>query len=366
MKRLETRVTRAHLEHNFKCIKAAFPNQRIMTMVKNNSYGHGLLQTARAVQAADFFGVSDVREAYFLRDQGFQTPIVVMGGLWSVDDFFACLERDIFLVVYDAQVLDAICMSSLRPKRLSSLWVKVDTGMNRLGLSMDEATERLPGLDRDAAIESVTVMTHFANADQANLDRMQLQIEKARELKCFVRGLSSKMLVSFANSATCMNYPEFLGDIIRPGLMLYGVFPNLATRLARKESWDLKPAISVQSRIVMLKTVPVGGAVGYASRWEAKRDTQLAVISIGYGDGYYRYAQDGTPVFIRGQQVPLVGRVSMDMITVDVTDLADVCVGDEVLLWGEELPVEEIEAFNDASSYDLLTTIGNRGNVVVV
>jgi len=355
--RVRCTIDQAAIAHNCAQIQRCFPAKKRVAVIKSQAYGHGLIATATTLQDCEYLGVADIAESWQLRDAGIQTPVVVMGGYWTGEHYRSCAASGIFLVVYTLEQLAAIVAQPDPFPDGAQLWLKFNTGMNRLGIEPATLKRVQALLGPHALTVPIVVMTHVANADGYQPDRMTAQWTRWAALKKDVRALWPTCQTSVANSGALRYYTAHVGDIIRPGLMLYGVYPRAAmSGLAL----SLKPAMTLQARIVAIRTIASGEAVGYGSRWVATHPTRIAQVGIGYGDGYYRYAKDGTPVLTRAGIAPLVGRVSMNMIAIDVTAYPTVTVGEWVTLWGKGLPIETIESFNDAASYDLLIAAGTR------
>jgi alanine racemase len=345
----------AAAKHNLALVRSYAPNAKTIAVIKANGYGHGMLRIAEALADADAFAVARVDEGLRLRKAGIRKRIVVLEG-FSYDD-----ELDEFL----AYQLDAVVHTGVQVDLLEkrqglerlSVWLKLDSGMNRLGFKgheLDLAYQRL----RLCPIvkQPMHWMTHLANADERQDDTTLKQIQ------CFNEAVSAYPGPrSIANSAGIISWRQALTDWVRPGIMLYGVSP-FADQSAR--SLALKPVMSLRSRLIAVKPVAKGERVGYAGSWRCEQSTLLGVAAIGYGDGYPRYAQSGTPVLLNGRRVPLIGRVSMDMITLDLQTQPDAKVGDPVVLWGEDLPVEEIARCANTIPYTLVCGVTQRVRMV--
>jgi len=340
------------LRHNLAAVRARAPGARVMAVIKANAYGHGLVTVARALDAADSFAVARVDEGLGLRAAGITKPVVLLEGVFEPDQLEAAAVHGFELVVHvDAQ------LELLRAAPAGSqfvTWLKLDTGMNRLGFTAAAFAAAHSALSALPCVrQPVRLMTHFANADTQDEPTTALQLERFR--RC-VGSLPGER--SLANSAALLTNPSSHGDWVRPGLLLYGVSPlpgSLGSELG------LQPVMTLQSRIIALRDVAAGERVGYGGRWTAQRPTRLAIAAVGYGDGYPRSLPSGTPVLVGGQVAPLAGRVSMDMFAIDVTDLGVAPqLGTPVVLWGAGLPVERIAALAGTIPYELLCGISQR------
>lgn len=344
------------LRHNVALAKSLAPRSHTMAIVKANAYGHGAVPMARAIEGmVPAFGVACIEEAIELREAGIRKPVCLLEGTFCADEIAVAAEQDFWLSVVNRDQLEAILAARINTP--VKAWLCVDTGMHRLGIQPEEIAEIYARLTASANVaEGVVVATHFACADELDNDFTGRQRNRLMQGLSAVPG-SQQIPLSLANSAALLGWPECRADWNRPGIMLYGSSPfsrphDLAAQL--------RPVMTLQTSIIALRDVPPGESVGYAARWHAHQPSRIATVAIGYGDGYPVHAPDGTPVLVNGQRCPMVGRVSMDMITVDVTALPEVSVGDDVVLWGEGLPVNEVAACAGTISYELLTRMPRR------
>jgi alanine racemase len=325
---------------------------RIMAVIKANAYGHGLLRTAEALNDADGFALLDIADAVRLREAGFRQTLLLLEGFFSAGDLPTMAEYDLTTVIHSAHQL---AMLDAYPRRGGlSVWLKVNTGMSRLGFEPDAVPAVMAQLRDHAAIRDVTLMTHFANADVA--EGVAVQLEKFNSLA----GAYS-MPRSLANSAALLRYPATHADWVRPGIMLYGSSP-FAEKSA--EDFSLRPVMTLSSEIISVRDIQPGQQVGYGGLFRADRRMRVGVVACGYADGYPRHAPTGTPVLVNGQRTSTIGRVSMDMLSVDLTALADAAVGSRVVLWGEGLPIDEVAHAAGTISYELLCALTARVPVV--
>lgn len=343
------------LRHNLARVRELAPASKIMAVVKANGYGHGLQRVASALRESEGFAVARVQEGIALRQAGFSQRITVLQGFLCQEELLAHLDHDLEPVIHSMS--QVYMLEKLPLPRPIPPWLKVDSGMHRLGVSIEEFPICLRHLKRCPWVrQPVGIMTHLANADLTDDERTPVQLSAFREAIAFAEGD-----ISIANSAAIVAWPSSRTDWVRPGIMLYGVSP-FAGRCGEQEG--LKPAMTLQSRLIAVKWLKKGQSVGYGGDWVCPADTRLGVAAIGYGDGYPRHAPSGTPVLVRGRRVGLAGRVSMDMITLDLTTCPDAQVGDSVTLWGDGLPVEEIAACAATIPYDLLSGITQRVRIV--
>lgn len=344
------------ISHNVQQVRFAAPNSKIMAVIKANAYGHGLLRVAQALNdVVDGFAVARVQEGVRLRKSGCQKRIVVLEGFTKYEELQDLLLHDLEASVHSVHQLEILNQQS--ESKPLGVWVKLDTGMNRLGFKAHEVCHVYKQLSACHAVKKpLNFMTHFANADDKSDTKTAQQIELFQSLTENYDGEKS-----MANSAGILAWQSSLTDWVRAGIMLYGISPfadSTGTQLG------LKPLMSLHSRLIAVRDVAEGETVGYSGTWTSPTTTKLGVVAIGYGDGYPRYARNGTPVLVNGERVPLVGRVSMDMITVDLGFNSTAKAGDEVILWNGNLPVEEIALCADTIPYTLVCGITPRVEIV--
>lgn len=354
MRRTEVSLDLAALRHNLQCLRRVAPSSRVMAAIKANGYGHGLERVAHTLHDADALGVACVEEAIKLREAGISTPITLLEGFFSTDELPLISQYQLDLVIHHVQQIDLLeqCHLASRLK----VWLKVDTGMHRLGIAATQVTAQWQRLNALNGIEVVGLMTHLANADDVDDSTTERQLALFRECCGELPGERT-----IANSAGILGWPQSHADWNRPGISLYGVSPMIG---GRGEQHGLRPVMTLRSEIIAVNHLKQGDAIGYGGSWRCPEDMSVGVVAIGYGDGYPRHAENGTPVLIHGQRVPLVGRVSMDMITVDLRTLPDAKIGDEVVLWGEGLAVEEIAEHAATIPYELLCGVTGRVRIV--
>jgi alanine racemase len=338
-------------------IREIAPRSKVMAVVKANAYGHGLVPTARCLADVDALAVARLEEALVLRGAGIRQPIVLLEGVFSTEQLAEASHQNLEIVVHEAQQL-TLLETSPQDHRFV-VWLKIDTGMNRLGFRLTAAERAMRRVEAlGSRLRELRLMTHFASADERGSDLTSQQLARFDVL---TQGRSAAR--SLANSAAIFARPESHADWIRPGLALYGVSPFVDQVGA---SLGLTPAMRLVSTVIAVRDVPAGETVGYSGVWRAARDSRLAIVAAGYGDGLPRALPNGSPVLVRGARAALAGRVSMDMIAVDVTHIDGVQVGDAALLWGAELPVEEIAAHAGTISYELLCGVSQRVPLTLV
>jgi alanine racemase len=340
------------LRHNLNVVRQWAPKSRVMAVIKANAYGHGLVAVARALESTDAFAVARVDEGLTLRLAGIDAPTVLLEGVFDREQLDAAAGANFELVVHTPEQIELLRTAA--PGTRFKVWLKLDSGMNRLGFNRAEFGAAHAALSvLDSVQPPVNLFTHLASADLPELPTT------AEQLTLFAAATGSLPGErSLENSAAMLSFPEAQGDWVRPGLMLYGVSPFPGSIGA---DYGLRPAMTLHSHVIAVKELSPGERVGYGGDWTATRRTRLAVAAVGYGDGYPRSLGSGAPVLVNGERAGLAGRVSMDMIGIDVTDLKRVpALGDPVVLWGEGLPVEEIAVWADTIPYELLCGISQR------
>ena len=354
---IRARIDGAALRHNLRQLRSLAPRSRVMAVVKANAYGHGLVPVALALSGADAFAVARLEEGAALRSAGVTQAIVLLEGIYSARQLGEAAEHELDLVVHDPMQVDLL--EQYRGDHRFAVWIKVDTGMNRLGLRPEAfaATwDRLHALKVKPSV--VRVLTHLACADEPDHPMTQEQLARLAPLLA-----GRRAEVSIANSAGLLAHPASHADWVRPGLALYGASPFGGGRGA---DLGLKPAMTLESTVIAVRAVPRGETVGYGAAWRAARDSSVAIIAGGYGDGLLRSLPGGAPVLVNGRRAPIAGRVSMDMIAVDVTGLPPVSIGDRAELWGAGLAVEEVAQCAGTVPYELLCAVSQRVPIELV
>lgn len=339
------------LRRNLARVGAAAPRSRIMAVIKANAYGHGIVPVARALERADALAVARIEEGLRLRAAGIELPIVLLEGVFDAEQLTTAARHAFEVVVHSRQQIELLEAHVVKPP--VTIWLKIDTGMHRLGIDPDTFADSLNALRSCAGVRPpVRLMTHLANADDP-ADPMSA--EQIALFDALTRGVEGER--SIANSAGVLRWPASHADWVRPGLMLYGASP---IRNESPDAFGLEPVMTLETELIAVKTARAGARVGYGGIWRAERDTRLGVAAVGYGDGYPLAISSGTPVLVNETRAPTVGRVSMDMITIDLEDCPQARVGDRVVLWGRGLPVDEVAPLADTSVYELLCNVSQR------
>jgi alanine racemase len=345
------------LRHNLEVIRKLAPKSRVMAVIKANAYGHGLVAAARALDAADAFAVARIDEGLALRAGGINKPIVLLEGVFDAEQLNAAAAADFELVIHSPEQIELLRAAPSEVK--FKVWLKLDSGMNRLGFKGETFVAAHAALSASPALKGpVNLITHLASADMPELPTTA---EQLMVFAAATRSLAGER--SIGSSAAIIGFPDSQADWVRPGLLLYGLSPFRGSTGA---DHGLKPVMTLRSRILAVKDLAIGEQVGYGGEWTATRPTRLAIAAVGYGDGYPRSASSGTPVLVNGEHAALAGKVSMDMIAIDVTDVERTpAVGDPVVLWGEGLPVEEIAIWSETVPYTLVCGINQRVTVTL-
>lgn len=342
------------MAHNLRVARSYAGTARLFAVIKANAYGHGLSRARRGLAAADGFAVLTLEEAANLRQMGVEQPILLLEGIFGADEIAPCAELDLWPVLHHAGQLDWLRRQP--PVRPIQVFLKFDSGMHRLGFPLAEHAAAVARARSLPGVAGVTLMTHFAQADEGAGVDWQLQP--------FLHEVAGHGLPwSSANSAALLRYPETLGAWARPGLMLYGASPFAD---ASAEQLGLRSAMTLQSEIISVQTLQAGEGLGYGQLFRAERAMRVGVVACGYADGYPRHALTGTPVLVNGHRSRTLGRVSMDMLCVDLAECPVAGVGSPVVLWGEGLPVDTVAAAAGTSSYELLCALAARVPVLEV
>ena len=339
------------LRHNLRRVRQAAPGARVMAAVKANGYGHGQVRVARALVDADGFAVASIEEAVGLREAGITKPILLLEGIFEATELPLCSHLDLDIALHHNSQLDML--EHARLKHPVRVWLKIDTGMHRLGLTPADVPQTWRRLrECPAVVSDIHLMSHLARADERGADYTLRQLRIFNETTAGLPGERS-----LANSAGILGWPATHFDWVRPGLMFYGASPFVDS-LAMDEG--LQPAMTLATRLIAIKRLSKSEPVGYGGTWSCPEDMDVGVVAIGYGDGYPRQAPSGTPVLVNGREAALIGRVSMDMLSIDLRRHPEARVGDPVLLWGEGLPIEIIARSASTIPYTLMCGVTAR------
>lgn len=347
---IRMRIDRSAFKHNLRRVRELAPGSRVMAVVKADGYGHGLVEAARSLRNPDAFAVESVPEAVRLRETGFRQPIILLSGFHDEGELDTIAFRRFSPVVHHQWQIDALAGEQL--SFVVGVWIKVDSGMHRLGFAPSNVPEVVSVLESLSSIRIEGLMSHLASADDLadSATRKQYQV--------FVEAAGDRSYpLSLANSPGVLEWPVTHLDWVRPGIMLYGCSP-VADHT--EQDYGLRPVMTLESQIISIKTIPKGGAIGYGGTWVCDAPTRVGVLMCGYADGYPRHAPSGTPVWVKNHASRTLGRVSMDLMTIDLSGRDDVEVGDWVELWGKNVPASTVAAHAGTIPYELVTKVTRR------
>jgi alanine racemase len=337
------------LRHNLAVVRRHAPHSKRIAVIKANGYGHGMLRVAAALREAEGFAVLNIAEGIVLREAGFDAQtILLLEGLFSPDEVVLAARYRLATVVHsEAQLL---MLEAARDSASLEVFLKVNTGMNRLGVPVGRFWSFYDRLRACRAVGSVTLMTHFATADETPgidapfglFDDLTREISRPR---------------SMANSASILRYPQTHTEWVRPGIMLYGATPFADQSAAQL---GLQPAMTLSSQLLTVQTLQAGDALGYGRKFVAEKTTRIGIVACGYADGYPRHAPNGTPIAVAGRLTRTLGRVSMDMLYADITDIPEADIGSPVELWGRQVPVDAVAQASGTVGYELLCALAPR------
>jgi alanine racemase len=357
--RVKATINLSALRNNLKVARTAANNRKLVAVIKANAYGHGLLEAAEALQEADVYGVTDVNEASLLKSSGTDKPILILQGIIERADIARIAESGYQLVVHTQEQLSWLEeeLSQLPNTKPLTIWLKMNSGMNRLGIMPSDFVKTYQALQNKSWCENVILMTHLANANllDSNLNPQQLAsfAKVAAQIPDAETSIpaSSGLLADFGVDA----------DWVRPGIMLYGSSPfPFADEKLRREKFSLQAVMTLQANIIAVQDCKAGDSVGYCSQFICPQDMRIGIVSIGYADGYPSNAPNGTPVMLNGKRTVTTGRVSMDMIAIDLSAVPEARVGDTVTLWGDDLSLDEVAEHTGILSYNLTCSISAR------
>ncbi|WP_417788046.1 alanine racemase [Stutzerimonas xanthomarina] len=351
MRPLVATVDLAALRHNYQLAKQCAPGRKAFAVVKANAYGHGAPAAVECLRGlADGFAVASLEEAEQVRSVDASAKLLLLEGCFEPNEYAAAAALGLDVAIEGEAQLDALLAADIA--RPLNLWLKLDSGMHRLGFSADALRRAHARLQGAHQVAELNLMSHFACADERGNPLNEAQLEQFSGLLDLA--FDSR---SFANSAAVLTLSAAHMDWLRPGIMLYGASPFAELSA---ETLGLKPVMALTASIIAIRDVEAGESVGYGAGWVAQRASRIATVSCGYADGYPRTAPPGTCVSILGQRAPLAGRVSMDMLAVDITDLPPAALGDAVELWGNEIPIDELAQACGTIGYELLTKVTQR------
>lgn len=338
------------LSHNLTRVRQYVPHSHIMAVIKADAYGHGLLHTASALKTVDGFALLELDAAICLRDAGYQQPILLLEGFFSTEELALFEQYQLSAVIHHSEQV-AMLLDSKHHEL--DVFLKINTGMNRLGLAPEQFSKTINKLKENQCVNNITLMTHFACADDPSKEESVIQ-----QLQCFeatTEGYNYPR--SLANSAAIIRYPRTRTDWVRPGIMLYGASP-FSDQTA--SDLNLQPVMTLSSKIIAIHDLKIGDKVGYHGLFQTDRPMRIGIVACGYADGYPRHAPTDTPVLVNNQRSRLLGRVSMDMLAVDLTEITDAELNSPVILWGKEISVDEVAQRAGTIGYELLCALAPR------
>ena len=335
------------LRHNYQLARKLCAD-KALAVVKADAYGHGAVACARALHdIADGFAVSCLEEALELRAAGVTLPIVLLEGFFAKDELTQIVENNLWCVVHSDWQLEAIEQAVLAEPL--TVWLKMDSGMHRVGFAPDEYQPAWQRLQASINVNSIVLMTHFARADELDSAGTQQQLQTFTQATA---GISAP--ISLCNSPALLAWPEICSDWSRPGIILYGSQPVAAQRIGAEQ---FQPVMTLESKIIAVRELAAGEPIGYGASFIASQPMRVGIVAMGYADGYPRHAPSGTPVMVDDSITQLIGRVSMDMLAVDLTELADAVVGSRVELWGDGVSIDQVATCAGTISYELLCNV---------
>ena len=356
MQSVRAEISLGALVHNFNVVKSKVPESKIISVVKANAYGHGLVQVAKALNDSDAYAVARIEEALALRSAGITKPIILLEGFFNEDDVPVLVANNLTVALHCTELLEQIERAEV-PSPINA-WLKLNTGMHRLGVNPDEAEAFYARMQKCPNIaKPIGIISHLCCADEPKKD------EYTRRQIGIFNDFASRHPgpTALANSAGIFTWPDSHTQWVRPGIVLYGVSPY---EDKTGEELGLKPVMTLKSNIIAKRHIKKGDKVGYGCYYEAPYDTNIGIVAMGYGDGYPRQVPNGTPVLINNRIVGTAGHVCMDMMFIDLGPDSTDQVGDEVVLWGEGLPVEKIASILGTIPYELVIKLTNRVNFV--
>jgi alanine racemase len=353
MRPIQAVISTSALNHNLNVVKQHVKTAKVMAVVKANAYGHGLIHTAHALIEADAFATLNISEAIDLREAGIDKDILLLEGVFAEEELRIAASFEVSVVIHNDEQMRML--EQLELARPINIYLKMNTGMNRLGFKPSVFLSIYDRLKSCTNVANITLMTHFATADE--------EVGISEPLKCFQTHVNAiDAPVSLANSATILRYPEAHADWVRPGIMLYGATPVGGKPAAQ---FGLMPVMQFNSAIIAIQTLIAGESVGYGAKFTAEKETRIGVVACGYADGYPRHAPTGTPIAVEGKLTKTIGRVSMDMLFCDLTEMPQADVGSHVELWGNIVPVDAVAEASGTVGYELLCALAPRVPIVV-
>lgn len=347
----------AAIKANCRLAQTLAPHSKTAAVIKADAYGHGAVEVAKALEPqVEMLSVSCLEEAMILRQNGLTKPILLLEGCFDKSEIELAVNNQCDLIIHNHMQVEQLLSTTVKVP--INIWLKIDTGMHRLGFALHEVAAIYAQLAGSNKINNIRLVSHFAHSDEINGTYTSQQITQFNYcIQPIVANSKHEIELSLANSAAILAWPETRVHWVRPGIMLYGLSPF---QKPHDQANELIPSMHFESQVMAVRKVASGESVGYGCTWQAKRPSTIATIAVGYGDGYPRSAESGTPVLINGHRAPLAGRVSMDLLSVDVTDLVNVNIGDTAVLWGKDLSANEVASWANTIGYELVTRMPKR------
>ena len=335
------------LRHNYR-IAREVTGAKALAVLKADAYGHGAVECAQALEAeADGFAVACIEEALELRAAGVRAPVLLLEGFFEPDELALIVEHDFWCVVHSLWQLEAIENAAL--SKPITVWLKLDSGMHRVGLHPKDYQSAYQRLLTCGKVAKIVLMSHFARADEL---QCQSSVEQVAVFEAARQGLSAE--ISLRNSPAVMGWPQISSDWVRPGIMLYGATPFEAANAVASR---LQPVMTLESKVICVRELPAGEPIGYGATFITQKPMRVGVVAMGYADGYPRHAPTGTPVMVAGQRSQLLGRVSMDMLCIDLTDVPQAGLGSTVELWGKNILASDVAKAADTIPYQIFCNL---------
>ncbi|MFV5591588.1 alanine racemase [Acinetobacter variabilis] len=350
------------LQHNLQVARSCAPQSQVFAVVKADAYGHGIERVYAALKSADGFAFLDLIEGKRLRALGCDKPLLLLEGIFGLEDLFDCAKYEMGFAIHAQHQLEWLkTFVQLQPDVQFDVFLKMNSGMNRLGFLPEQYPSAFQELKNIQQVRSISHMTHFSDADGMRLGQEGIEHQQLVFIET-IQNLPGK--TSLSNSAAILRHHQHIqSDIVRSGIMLYGSSPDYPTHTI--DHWNLKPTMSLRSELIAIQQVRAGDSIGYGSTFIVEQDMQIGIVACGYADGYQRITQTGTPVLVDGIRTQTIGRVSMDMLAVDLDSVPDAQIGSEVVLWGQSihgtvLPIDEVAAGSGTVGYELMCAITQR------
>lgn len=346
-------INKYALRHNLQQIQKIAIHSKIIAIIKANAYGHGLLEIAKTIKnTVNYLGVARIKEALILRKNKITKPILLLNGFTNIDELKIISKYSIDSVIRSTEQIQILKYAKI--KKAIKTWIKIDTGMHRFGIRENNRERAYIDLIKCKNIQKpINIMSHFSHSNEPKSKKIT-----KKQLNCFKKFIKNKIgKKSIASSSSILFFPESHFDFVRPGIIIYGISPKNGKY---GKNFGFIPAMTLKSHLIAIYKQKKGDPIGYGGSWINRKNTSIGIVSIGYGDGYPSHAPSGTPMIINNRKVPIIGRVSMDTTVVDLGSRNNDKIGDEVIIWGKNLPIEEISRFTKTSPYSIISNLNKR------